>query len=100
MRPEAATSQADSPPCWTNASNRPVAPYASARAAEPIEREMRIALRTLRARLAAARPVVGRIYTLSADGIRDQTTADRVGLPNWRSARRSPVAGYRAPRAV
>ena len=57
MRPAAATSQADSPPCWMNASNRPLATYARASAAEPIERGMRIALRTFRARVAAARPL-------------------------------------------
>ena len=46
ISPAAATSQADSPPCWMNASNRPLATYASASAAEPMSREMRIALRT------------------------------------------------------
>ena len=57
ISPAAATSQADKPPCWMKASNRPLATYASASAAEPIEREMRIDLRTLRARLVAARPL-------------------------------------------
>ena len=56
IRPAAATSQADSPPCWTNASNRPLATYARARAADPIDREIRIALRMFRARVATDRP--------------------------------------------
>ena len=57
ISPAAATSQADRPPCWMNASNRPLATYARASAAEPIVRGMRIALRTLRARVATARPL-------------------------------------------
>ncbi len=57
ISPAAATSQADRPPCWTNASNRPLPTYARASAAEPIERGIRICLRTLRERVAAARPL-------------------------------------------
>ena len=49
-------SQFDMPPCWMKASNRPLATYASASADEPIDREIRISLRTARARVAADRP--------------------------------------------
>ena len=57
ISPAAAMSHVDSPPCWMNASNRPLPTYASASAAEPIEREMRMARRTARDRLTAARPL-------------------------------------------
>ena len=53
MSPAAATSQSERPPSCTYASKRPLATYASASAAEPMSREMRIALRTLRARVGA-----------------------------------------------
>ena len=56
ISPAAATSHADIPPDWRNASNRPFATYASASAAEPVLRDARMALRTARARVATARP--------------------------------------------
>ena len=65
MSPAAATSQADMPPDWTNASNRPFATYASASADEPIVRDTRIALRVARARVATARPPSARWTTQS-----------------------------------
>ena len=65
MSPAAATSQADMPPDWTKASNRPFATYARASAEEPIVRDTRIALRTARARVATARPPSARWTTQS-----------------------------------
>ena len=65
MSPAAATSHADIPPDWMNASNRPFATYASASADEPIVRDTRIALRTACARVATARPPSARCTTAS-----------------------------------
>src|SRR5829696_4073594 len=50
IRPAAAMSHDDSPPCWTKASKRPLPTYASASAAEPIDLETRISFRIVRAR--------------------------------------------------
>ena len=65
------------------ASNRPFATYASASAAEPMLREMRIALRTFRARDAALRPLSD-IET---------TKSDSFSLSEARTGRPLSVAG-------
>ena len=83
MSPAAATSQADSPPCWMKASNRPLATYASASAAEPIDREIRIWLRTSRARDVAARP----------DSAIEITKSDSLSLSEVAIGRPSSSAG-------
>src|SRR4029078_8776454 len=56
ISPAAAMSHGDSPPCWMKASKRPFPTYDSAMAAEPIDRGIRMALRTFRFRVAADRP--------------------------------------------
>ena len=91
ISPAAATSHADNPPCWMKASKRPLPTYASARAAEPIEREMRIARRTARDRLAAALP---------AERQRDDEVGDLVLVRRRDGVARRPERPSEHGRAV
>ena len=96
ISPAAATSHGERPPFWTNASNRPFATYASASAALPMRRWMRIsgAIRALPHQPAAP-----------DDGQADDVVGERLLGRGRRSARRrgsagpSAVAAYRSSRA-
>ena len=83
MRPAAAMSHAERPPAWMNASNRPLATYASASAAEPMLRDTRIALRVARTRPATPRP----------DSASEATRSSSRSLSDTTTARPSSVAG-------